>query len=652
MECSSPKNMEIQRVKGVLDNQVHSKWLDNEQTNSLWLSHFLIRFSPPSRMKRENIRNIALIAHVDHGKTTVVDGLLRQSGLFRENARLQERMMDNIDLERERGITIMAKNAAVEYMGTRINIVDTPGHADFGGEVERTLKMVDGVLLIVDASEGPLPQTRFVLKKALELSLAPILVINKIDRPDARIQEVLNEVYDLFIDLDATDEQLEFPIVYTNAREGIAKLRMDDDSKDLKNLFELILKTIPAPQGDKDGVLQLLVTNIDYNDYVGRLAIGRIFSGSINAGYPVSVIKGGNEVIRTKASVIYGFQGLERVERETSSAGDIVALAGVEGINIGDTISDIENPAPLPRIKVDEPTISMVFSVNSSPFAGKEGRYVTSRNIRERLEKELLYNVSIKVEFTNMDSFKVMGRGELQLAILIEMMRREGYELSVSMPETITREIDGRLHEPMEHLVIDVPEEFTGVVTQKVGMRKGRLMKMQNNGHGRARLEFRIPARGLIGFRSQFLTDTRGTGLLNHIFESYEPWQGPMTKRSTGAIVADRRGKATTYALFHLQPRGTLFIKENTQVYEGMIIGENSKDRDIDVNVTKEKKLTNIRAAGSDDALHLVPPRVLSLEQAIEFIGEDELVEVTPLSVRLRKKILESNKRPKHGNGK
>lgn len=603
-------------------------------------------------MKRQDLRNIAIIAHVDHGKTTLVDGMLRQSGTFRSNEKIQERVMDNIDLERERGITIMAKNTAVDLMGTKINIVDTPGHADFGGEVERTLKMVDGVLLLVDASEGPLPQTRFVLKKALELNLPPILVINKIDRADARIQEVLNEVYDLFIDLDATEEQLEFPIVYTNAKLGIAKLSMDDESVDFKVLFDLILSAIPSPEADENGVLQLLVTNIDYNDYVGRLAIGRIFSGSVKVGDWVSMVNGSGETIKTKITSLYEFQGLERFEIREASVGDIVALAGIEGINIGDTITDAEKPEPLPRIKVDEPTISMVFSVNTSPFAGRDGRYVTSRNLRERIEKELLYNVSIRVDFDNTDSFKVMGRGELQLAILIEMMRREGYELSVSMPETVVKEMNGVLHEPMEHLVIDLPEEFVGVVTQQVGIRRGRMMEMQNNGHGRVRLEFKIPSRGLIGFRSQFLTDTRGMGLLNHIFDGYEPWQGQISKRTTGAIISDRAGKTTTYALHHLQPRGTLFVKENTDVYEGMIVGENSRDNDIDVNVTKEKKLTNMRASGADEALQLIPPKILSLEQAIEFIKENELVEVTPRSIRLRKTILEANKRPKYKNGK
>ncbi|MEE8329081.1 MAG: translational GTPase TypA, partial [Thermodesulfovibrionia bacterium] len=558
-------------------------------------------------MKREDLRNIAIIAHVDHGKTTLLDGMLHQAGIFRANEKVQERVMDSIDLEREKGITIMAKNTAVTYNGVKINIIDTPGHADFGGEVERTMKMADGVLLLVDASEGPLPQTRFVLKKALELNLPPILVINKIDRSDARIQEVLNEVYDLFIDLDATEEQLEFPIVYTNAKQGIAKLDLSDESGNLRPLFELIIATIPAPEGNSNALLQYLVTNIVYNDYVGRIALGRVFSGSMRIGDSVAVINGNKEVVKTKITSLYTFQGLERIETGEVSAGDIAALAGIEGINIGDTVTDIENPRPLPRIKIDEPTISMLFSVNTSPFAGKDGKYVTSRNLRERLEKELLYNVSIKIDFTNVDSFKVMGRGELQLAILIEMMRREGYELSVSMPETITKEIKGTVHEPIELLVIDIPEAFVGVVTQQVGMRKGKMQKMHNNGKGRVRIEFRIPSRGLIGFRSQFLTDTRGTGLLNHLFDGYEPWHGHMSKRQTGALVADRMGKSTTYALFHLQPRGLLFIKENTPVYEGMIIGENSRDRDMDVNVTKEKKLTNMRASGSDEALQLIP---------------------------------------------
>ncbi len=602
-------------------------------------------------MRRDDLRNIAIIAHVDHGKTTLIDGMMKQSGIFRSNEQVQERIMDNTDLERERGITIMAKNTAIKYNGGKINIVDTPGHADFGGEVERTLKMVDGVLLLVDASEGPLPQTRFVLKKALELKLAPILVINKIDRSDARIQDVLNEVYDLFIDLDATEEQLEFPVIYTDAKQGIAKRAMDEDSDNLTPLFETIMKAIPSPVCEPDGILQILVTNIDYDDYVGRLAIGRILSGTVNVGDYVSMVRSDGAVSKTKVSYLYTFQGLERIETQEVSAGEIVALAGVEGINIGDTISDTENPRALPRITVDKPTISMVFSVNTSPFSGREGRYVTSRKLRERLEKELLYNVSINIDFDDMDSFKVMGRGELQLAILIEMIRREGYELSVAMPETITKTINGVVHEPMELLFIDVPEEYIGVVTQQLGMRRGIMQKMQNNGYGRVRLEFRIPSRGLIGFRSQFLTDTRGTGLLNHLYDGYEPWQGFLSKRQTGALVADRKGISTTYALFHLQPRGVLFIRENTPVYEGMVIGEHSRDNDLDVNVTKEKKLTNMRAANADDALQLIPPRIMSLEQAIEFIKQDELIEVTPRSIRLRKKILEPNKRPKTVRG-
>lgn len=597
--------------------------------------------------RRDDLRNIAIIAHVDHGKTTLLDGMMKQSGIFRSNEQVQERIMDNTDLERERGITIMAKNTAINYNGGKINIVDTPGHADFGGEVERTLKMVDGVLLLVDASEGPLPQTRFVLKKALELNLTPILVINKIDRSDTRVQDVLNEVYDLFIDLDATEEQLEFPVIYTDAKQGIAKHTMDEDSDSLTPLFETIMKEIPSPVCEHDGILQILVANIDYDDYVGRLAIGRILSGTVKEGDYVSMVKSDGEVSKTKVSYLYIFQGLERIETKQASAGEIIALAGIEGINIGDTITDTENPKALPRITVDKPTISMVFSVNTSSFSGREGRYVTSRKLRERLEKELLYNVSINIDFDGMDSFKVMGRGELQLAILIETIRREGYELSVAMPESITKTINGVLHEPMELLVIDVPEEYIGVVTQQLGVRRGIMQNMQNNGYGRVRLEFRIPSRGLIGFRSQFLTDTKGTGLLNHIYDGYAPWQGPLSKRQTGALVADRKGISTTYALFHLQPRGVLFIRENTPVYEGMVIGEHSRENNLDVNVTKEKKLTNMRAANADDALQLIPPRIMGLEQAIEFIKEDELIEVTPQSIRLRKKILGANKRPK-----
>ncbi|MCK4738738.1 MAG: translational GTPase TypA [Deltaproteobacteria bacterium] len=598
-------------------------------------------------MERKDLRNIAIIAHVDHGKTTLVDGLLKQGGIFGDREVVQDRVMDSNDLERERGITIMAKNTAVTYGSTKINIIDTPGHADFGGEVERILKMVDSVLLLVDASEGPLPQTRFVMKKALDLNLPPILVINKIDRPDSRISEVLNEVYDMFIDLDATDEQLDFPIIYAIAKDGVAKLELEDESTNLKPLFDMLIEKTPAPTGDPDATLQIIITNIDYSEYIGRLAIGRVVAGTIKSGETVAVVDEEGKPNKTKAAAIYTFQGLERNETESATVGDIIALSGMEGINIGDTVTDVENPKALPRIVVDEPTISVVFSINDSPFGGQDGKYVTSRNLRERLEKELLYNVSIKVDFSRADAFKVMGRGELQIAILIEMMRREGFELSVAMPETITKEIDGKLHEPMETLFIDVPEEYVGVVTQQLGLRKGKMTKMENNGHGRTQIEFLVPSRGLIGFRSQFLTDTRGTGLMNHLFEGFEPWHGSMTKRPTGTLIADRPGKSTTYALNNLQPRGTLFIGDTTQVYEGMIIGENSRDADMDVNITKEKKLTNMRAAGSDDTIQLMTPRTMSLEDAIEFIREDELVEVTPNNIRVRKKVLQSGKRPK-----
>jgi GTP-binding protein len=595
---------------------------------------------------RDDLRNIAIIAHVDHGKTTLVDGMLHQSGIFRSNQKVKERVMDSIDLEREKGITIMAKNTAIRYGGVTINIVDTPGHADFGGEVERTLKMVDGVLLLVDSSEGPLPQTRFVLKKALELKLPPVLVINKIDRPDARVQEVLNEVYDLFIDLGAEEDQLDFPVVYANARAGRASLEPGGEARDLRPLFDLIIGYIPAPAYDDSNPLQMLVTNLDYNDYTGRLAIGRVFSGTLRQGQVVGIAGGNGNLLRAKVSTLYSFEGLQRVPIESSGAGDIVCVAGLEGVNIGDTVSDAENPRALPRIAVEEPTLSMVFSVNTSPLAGRDGRFVTSRQLRERLDKEVLHNVSIRVDFSKTDSFVVKGRGELQLAILIETMRREGYELSVSMPEVITKTVDGVLHEPVELLVIDVPEEFVGVVTQQTGMRKGRMLKMQSS-RGRMRLEFIVPSRGLIGFRSQFLTDTRGTGLSHQIFEGYEPWMGPMSRRLTGALVSDRGGTSTAFALFHLQPRGVLFIPEGTQVYEGMIVGENSRNVNLDVNVTKEKKLTNMRASGADEALRLVPHRTLSLENAIEFIKEDELIEVTPKSLRLRKKVLEASRRPK-----
>src|SRR5436190_2115547 len=597
---------------------------------------------------RQDIRNIAIIAHVDHGKTTLVDAMLKQSGLFRSNEAVVERMMDSMDLERERGITIMAKNASVHYGGVKINIVDTPGHSDFGGEVERVLMMVDGVMLLVDASEGPLPQTRYVLSKALAQKLPSIVVINKIDRQDARAAEVVSEVFDLFIDLDATDEQNDFPVIYTVARDGVAKRELADDSSDLRPLFDQILTTIPKPAAPIDGVLQLLVANLDYNDYVGRLAIGRIFSGAVAVGDQISICKLDGRIEKTRVSKLYAFEGMKQAPIDKAEAGEIVALAGIEDIYIGETVSSADDPRPLPRITVDEPTISMMFGVNVSPFSGREGRFVTSRKIRERLDKEALANVAIRVEETDsMDTFKVSGRGELQLAIIIEMMRREGYELQVSKPEVITRSENGKRLEPIELAVIDCPDTFIGIVTEALGRRKGRMMKMVNHGTGRVRMEFEVPSRGLIGFRSEFLTDTKGTGLINTIFLRWDEWQGTISQRITGALVADRSGTATTYALYNLQERGELFVKPNTEVYEGMVIGENARDVDLDVNVVKEKKLTNMRASTADEAMRLVPFRELSLEQALEFIREDELVEVTPASIRMRKKILASNQRPK-----
>ena len=566
---------------------------------------------------REDIRNIAIIAHVDHGKTTLVDAMLRQSGTFRDNERLVERVMDSLDLERERGITIMAKNTAIFYKGIKINIVDTPGHSDFGGEVERVLKMVDGVMLLVDASEGPLPQTRFVLSKALEEKLPVIGVINKIDRSDARPQEVVNELYDLFIDLDASEGQIEFPILYAISRDGIAKRHLTDDSEDLRPLFEQILETIPAPRPRLHNKLQVLITTLDYNDYVGRIGIGRIFSGKVAVGDNVSICKLDGSIEKTKITQLYTFEGLKHKMTQEASAGEIVALAGIEGIFIGETIADAEDPVPLPPITVDEPTLSMIFSANTAPFAGRDGTYVTSRHLRDRLEKEVLGNVAIRVEDTEVvDSLKVSGRGELQLAILIEMMRREGYEMQVSKPEVITRFADAKKLEPIELVVIDCPDTFIGVVTEALGRRKGQMMKMINHGGGRVRLEFETPSRGLIGFRSEFLTQTKGTGLLNTLFLRWGEWQGEITNRMTGALIADRGGATTSYALYNLQERGELFVKPGTPVYEGMIIGENSRDADLDVNVTKEKKLTNMRASTSDEAIRLVPFRDLSLEQA------------------------------------
>jgi GTP-binding protein len=588
---------------------------------------------------REDIRNIAIIAHVDHGKTTLVDAMLKQSGTFRDNERIIERVMDSMDLERERGITIMAKNTAIHYRGVKINIVDTPGHADFGGEVERVLKMVDGVMLLVDASEGPLPQTRFVLRKALEQKLPAIVVVNKIDRADARPQEVVNEIYDLFIDLDATEEQIAFPILYAISREGVAKKDLQDESADLRPLFEQILETIPAPRPLAANKLQILVTTLDYSDYVGRIAIGRIFSGKVAVGDTISVCKLDGSIEKTRITMLYTFEGLKHQPADEASAGEIIALAGIEGIFIGETVADAEDPVALPVIRVDEPTISMVFQANTSPFSGRDGKYVTSRHVRERLNKETLGNVAIRVEeMSSMDSFNVSGRGELQLAILIEMMRREGYELQVCKPEVITRIMDGKKVEPIELVIIDCPDTFIGVVTEALGRRKGHMMKMVNHGAGRVRLEFEVPTRGLIGFRSEFLTDTKGTGLLNTLFLRWGDWLGEISNRLTGALVADRGGSTTGYALYNLQERGELFIKPGTAVYEGMIVGENARNVDLRVNATKEKKLTNMRASTSDEAIRLVPFRELSLEQALEFINDDELVEITPQAIRLRKK--------------
>jgi GTP-binding protein len=596
--------------------------------------------------KRDDVRNLAIIAHVDHGKTTLVDAMLWQSGIFRENEYVVERVMDSIDLEREKGITIMAKNTSILYRGTRINIVDTPGHADFGGEVERTLKMVDGVMLLVDASEGPLPQTRFVLRKALEAGLAPIVVINKIDRQDARIKDVMNEVYDLFIDLDATEDQLDFPVLYCNARKGLARRTPDGPDEPLTPLFEEILRTIPPPAHDDSMPLQMLVTTLDYNDYVGRLAVGRIFNGRMRKGGEIAHCRLDGTVARSRVTGLYGYDGLRRVEIDSAGPGDIVAVSGLELVNIGETLSDGEEPRALPPIKVDEPTIAVILSVNDSPMAGLEGQFVTARKLRERLWREILTNVSIRVEETDSpNAFKLSGRGELQLAILIEMMRREGYEMSVSKPEILVREIDGTVQEPMELLVVDCPESHIGVVTQKLGARKGRMTKMVNHGTGRVRMEFRIPSRGLIGFRTEFLSDTRGTGIMNHLFEGYAPWQGDVPHRTTGALVADRPGRTTAYAIENLQPRGEMFIGPGEQVYEGMIVGENARANDLDVNITKEKKLTNMRASTADEAVRLIPPRSMSLEQALEFIKDDELVEVTPKAFRLRKKVLQASRR-------
>jgi len=589
-------------------------------------------------LRKENIRNIAIIAHVDHGKTTLVDGMLKQSGLFRDNQQVDERIMDSMDLERERGITIMAKNTAVIYNKIKINILDTPGHADFGGEVERSLNLVDGALLLVDGSEGPLPPTRFVVKKALAKKLPIILVINKIDRPDARIKEVVNEVYDLFIDLDASEEQIDFPILYTNAKLGVAHYEPGDNSNSLKPLFDTITKKIPGPECNDKANPQFLVTNLDYDSYMGQIAVGRLANGVLEMNKNYSLCGKEKIIPNIKFSALYTFQNLGKKQVDKVYAGDIIAIAGVEDIKIGDTISSVENPQPLPRIHVDSPTISMIFYVNTSPFAGKEGKFLTSRHILARLEKETLGNVAIEIKKTGRaDAYEVCGRGELQMAILIETMRREGYEFMVSKPQVITKQIDGKTYEPVEHVFIDVPDDFVGIVTEKLSSRKGRMANLVNHGHGRVNIEFYIPSRGLIGFRSHFLTDTKGAGVMNSIFHDYEPWFGPIPQRTTGALVADRPGKVNTYASLAMIDRGELFLEVGTPVYEGMIVGERNREGDLDVNITKEKKLTNMRSSTSEATVTLRPPRMLSLDQSIEFIAEDELVEVTPKNIRLSK---------------
>ena len=592
------------------------------------------------------IRNIAIIAHVDHGKTTLVDALLKQSGTFRANEHVDERVMDSNDLEKERGITILAKNTAVMYDGIKINIIDTPGHADFGGEVERVLKMVDGVILLVDAFEGVMPQTRFVLRKALALNLKPIVVLNKIDRPGARPKEVVEEVYDLFFDLAASEEQLDFPVVYASGKQGVASLTLEETGIDMKPLFDTIINTVDEPKVSKDGDMQMLVSSIDYDNYVGRIAIGRLERGKINENQAVAVCRKDGKVQNLKIGKIYTYTGLKRTEIPSADAGDIIAVVGIPDINIGETIAAVENPEAIPFVDIDEPTLTMTFSVNNSPFAGKEGEFVTSRHLRDRLMKELESNVSLRVEETETpDSFKVSGRGELHLSVLIETMRREGFELMVSRPTVIFKEIDGVKCEPIEELVIDVPDEYTGTVIEKLGVRKAEMTNMVSGEQGYTRLEFKIPARGLIGYRSEFLTDTKGNGIMNHIFSGYEPFKGEMSTRGKGVLIAFEAGKTLTYGLYNAQERGTLFIGPGVDVYQGMIVGENARNEDIEVNVCKAKHLTNTRASGSDDALRLTPPRQFSLEQAIEYIAEDELVEITPKNIRLRKKILDPTAR-------
>jgi GTP-binding protein len=595
---------------------------------------------------RKDIRNLAIIAHVDHGKTTLVDAMLWQSGVFRENQQVVERVMDSIDLEREKGITIMAKNTSVLYRDVHINIVDTPGHADFGGEVERTLKLVDGVLLLVDASEGPLPQTRFVLRKALEAELPQIVVINKIDRSDARPAEVLDEIYDLLIDLDATEEQLECPVLYANAKAGICRTSQQGEDQSLVPLFEQILTTVPAPRFDDTAPLQLLITTLDCDDYVGRLAIGRVFNGKISEKEHTVLCRRDGTFEEVQISTLYGYQGLNREKIKQAGPGDIIAFAGVENVNIGETLSSIEDPRPLPPVQVDEPTISIVITVNDSPLSGRDGKHLTARQLKDRLHKESLTNVSIEVEESDTpDAFKVSGRGELQLAILIEMMRREQYEMCVGRPRVITRRVDNIEMEPMEQLVVDCPDSYIGVVTEKMGIRKGRMVKMVNHGSGRVRMEFRAPTRGLLGFRSELLTDTRGTAIMTHIFDGHAEWQGKIPHRPAGVLVSDRAGKATAYAIEHLQPRGELFVSPAEEVYEGMMVGENSRPQDLDVNITKEKKVTNIRSSTGEILVHLIPPRKMSLEQSLEFIRDDEMVEVTPKALRLRKRVLQASQR-------
>ena len=597
-------------------------------------------------MNNENIRNIAIIAHVDHGKTTLVDALLKQSHVFRENEQVSERIMDSGDIEKERGITILAKNTSVMYNGVKINIVDTPGHADFGGEVERVLKMVDGVLLLVDAFEGPMPQTREVLKKSLALNLKPIVVINKIDRPGANPLKVVDQVLELFIELNANDEQLDFPVIYASAKNGIAKMNLEEESNSVTCIFDTIIKNIKAPNCNTEGAMQMLVSNIDYDDYLGRIAVGRVERGIINTGMSVVICKKDNKIAQGKIAKLFTYEGLKRIETESVGAGDIVCISGIPDINIGETICDINNPEKIDFVDIDEPTVSMTFSVNNGPFAGKEGQFVTSRHIRDRLFKELERNVSLRVKETDTpDSFEVCGRGELHLSVLIETMRREGFELLVSRPKVIFKEIDGVKCEPIERLIVNVPDECIGNVIEKLGRRKAEMINMEPAEIGHTKVEFKIPARGLIGYRTEFLTDTKGEGTMNSIFDSYEPYKGEIQARTRGVLVAFEQGTSITYGLYNAQERGELLIGAGVEVYEGMIVGINSRNEDISINVCKEKHLTNTRASGSDDALRLVPPVQMSLEKAIEFIAEDELVEVTPKNIRLRKKILDNKTR-------